>query len=796
MFDIEIVNALNDYSFSGERERILKLLNTLFDSKEYKEHLQLVFTAISITEMYGFVSYLDDEEKKQFLEWDELRSNSYAGKAIPFYNNGQLSLLYEVEEQKKVFFSAPTSFGKTSLLVDYIISKSESLSNVLMIVPTNSLLEELYIKMIKNNSMFELGYYVTTQPYYKVGVRNFLILTPERFLLLFETVPMDSFDITIMDETYKIVDSRNESIKDFIENRSLRFRKVADIIGETTKRLVLLSPFTYVLSNSMKEYLNRFSITPINRKIEYVNKEVVLISNSSQFVEFFKTPVRGYSKTTTIPKKVNLILKMLQEQKNIVYVSRYDTAYDIIDNLDWTRKIPTTDRYCRFISHLEKTYSIDNVNEWKIISALKQGIGIYISPLPRYIKREIINLYEQGVLGTLIVTTAFTEGVNTNAGNLIISSLVNGPNSNKLTDIDVLNVAGRAGRFAHQSIGKIFCLTEEVYAKVFELQREAQIRLDNYNYCKVDHNRIDYEIDMIQDEFLSITDEREKRQVDDRMIELGLQTSELDISLNVSKKWKIMLYSFFLHNESCVDQIYRASINLIQAKENEKVKALDQIFTIIKVAFDESGIEGFPCEPYDIRAFDSKGEFIWGRLYSVYCAGKISTVIARNRAFVTRTFDHFVEENMLQNVGKKSELAKLFRDEGIYWVLKYYKSDLSLNFEAFYSETFRFISSIIQYKIPFYVSFVVSVLRLFLSKNRSDYNVESLDVKKLALMFENGNVEEDYAKLIDFGIPSDMINRMSENGISIASIKANDIQSGLFDEYECMLLNDARELLL
>ena len=96
------------------------------------------------------------------------------------------------------------------------------------------------------------------------------------------------------------------------------------------------------------------------------------------------------------------------------------------------------------------------------LSALKKGVGIYISPLPRYIKREIINLFEDDVIGTLIVTTSFTEGVNTSASNLIFTSLINGPTTNRLSDIDVLNVSGRAGRFARNSIGKVYFVWNEL----------------------------------------------------------------------------------------------------------------------------------------------------------------------------------------------------------------------------------------------------------------------------------------------------------------------------------------------
>ena len=62
--------------------------------------------------------------------------------------------------------------------------------------------------------------------------------------------PHSYYDIAIegQPKTYKIVDSKNEHISDFIEARSVRFRKVADMIGQTNNRLILLSPFTYELN--------------------------------------------------------------------------------------------------------------------------------------------------------------------------------------------------------------------------------------------------------------------------------------------------------------------------------------------------------------------------------------------------------------------------------------------------------------------------------------------------------------------------------------------------------------------
>lgn len=198
-------------------------------------------------------------------------------------------------------------------------------------------------------------------------------------------------------------------------------------------------------------------------------------------------------------------------------------------------------RYLAFIKHIKENYLVTNRESWIVYDALCNGVGIYISPLPRYIKKEIIKLYEQKVLTTLIVTSAFTEGVNTCASNLIFTSLVNGPNTNKLSDIDVLNVSGRAGRFAKNTIGRIFCVNNDIYNRVIELQNTSDVKLENYNYKK-GLQRLDFEIEMMDDEYLSDAQKEELKMQQFEIEKMGLSKSDLNISLNVSNNWKIILY--------------------------------------------------------------------------------------------------------------------------------------------------------------------------------------------------------------------------------------------------------------
>lgn len=213
---------------------------------------------------------------------------------------------------------------------------------------------------------------------------------------------------------------------------------------------------------------------------------------------------------------------------------------------------------------------------------------------------------------------------------------------------------------------------------------------------------------------------------------------------------------------------------------------------MLRNSFLQSQIEGFPCQPYEIRAFDIQNKFIWGRLYKIYCSGNISRVIANNMAFVQRCFNGIVEKYSLSNVNLKWQIEPYFEQESLKWILKYYTNELKINFDAFYSETFKFISSIIQYKIPFYTSYFVSVLKLFLSKTNKLKNIDlnKLDAKKISMLFEDGSIYDDYSKMIDYGISNDLIMKLHENQVTVDDLRNGEYSKSTFDEYELLLIEE------
>lgn len=790
----DIVSIINNYAFDNDIQPVVECLNTLLANQDYRENLDLIFMSIAATQMYGFLSYLTYEEQQQFFECDYFRSNSYRGVEIPFYNRGQLSLLYELEQYQKVFFSAPTSFGKTSIVNEYILNNSKNLDNVLFVVPTNSLLEELFEKFTLYSEKLKLHYNVTTQPQNSLQGRNILLLTPERFMLIAESQTVNQFDLIVMDETYKIVESQNESISDFVNHRSLRFRKAADIIAKANTKIVFLSPFTYTLTTSMSDFLTRHGIKKIDRKLEYVKRQIIKIESSDEARQYFGERLTHYQKTTSLSQKANLLLSKLHPSSTIVYVPNYAKAYEIASKNSFSCLLNMDNsRYIAFLEHIKDNFLVDGKESWSVYEALKNGIGIYIAPLPRYVKKEIIKLYESKVLSTLIVTTAFTEGVNTCASNLVFTSLVNGPNTNKLSDIDVLNVSGRAGRFSKNTIGKVFCITKDIFDRVSELQNAHDIKLENYNYKKIP-NRLDYEIEMIGDEYLN---EMQKQQLLIQAIEiqkLGLTKQDLNISLNVSNNWKTILYKHFLNSDTNTVQTIYSKIKAIYDQEDrERVQALSYIFKDLHSAFSNEDINVFPQEPYEISPFDKKGEFTWARLYQIYVSGSPKKIVANNIEFITSRFQEITSGHRYTD---KTHIETLFDSQNAKWILKYYNSDLSLNMNAFYAETFKIVSNIIQYKIPFYLIFYVAIFKLFLKKNNNGtMKPDDFDINGIINIFEDGESPEEYSKLIDYGLPFSTVGKISDFKLSVEDLKAQRYDHSKFDDYENIIIGEILPLL-
>ena len=149
--------------------------------------------------------------------------------------------------------------------------------------------------------------------------------------------------------------------------------------------------------------------------------------------------------------------------------------------------------------------------------------------------------------------------------------------------------------------------------------------------------------------------------------------------------------------------------------------------------------------------------------------------------------DSFIKDRPYINT--KEQLNRIITDERK-WILNYLNKDTTVNDSKVYNDTFKFISDVMQYKIPYYLNFFVSVYKLFISKNPNPYiNPDDINTYKIAMFFENGMNDNIDQNMVDFGFPSELLKILNDNNIIINN--KIDIDSiNIIDDYQKEMLKD------
>lgn len=758
---LDIINKINLYSIENNKKELINILCDILDDKLFlKDNKDLVEAIISITELYGYYTYLNEEpigrSNSELMRIAEYKSSD----GSLYYNSGQLSLLNEINNENKMFISAPTTFGKTKLVFEYIENTYDKLTNILFIVPTNSLSEEIYIKFLKINHFHNLEFNITTSPKVKNG-KNILILTPEKYLLLVESCPV-FFDLCVMDESYKIEDKENkrEFVDDPLNTRSSKFRRTMEFLAKSSSKVIFLSPYTYELGDSMKRFFEKYSIKKIDRTDNYVKKDVIDVSDSVGFRKNIKPGITGYRKGMGGVLKANFIVRELNEP-TIIYVRHPKDAYDFVDQFT-PRCLNTkhSDRYKKFIKHLEENYEFDG-GKWYILDALKKGIGIYVSPIPRYIKKEIIELFDSKELNILVVTSAFAEGVNSSAKNIIITNSIVGSNI-PMTDLDLLNLSGRAGRFGKYSKGKIYAVKDEMHEKIVDsINSGTTINNSNYEVSSTNKVRSLYDLEQIDDLYLNKTELDRKTKIKEFQKEFDLSDADLNIALSISNYDKMRLYYYFMNNSDndLLNKRKNAIKCLTEEEKNHIVDAITFIFNEIR----KSSID-IVVEPGSIKPFSSNNEFIWGKFYSIHASGNIRDVLKRRKEYIEKIHN---SDSILSSD----------------WTNEFYQNGKIDDFKL-YNQAFKFISDVIEYRIPFYIGFYVSVFELYCRKHNLIQETK-YDIVEISNSLENKKIDEKYDSLIEYGFSIDTIKKIQAGNGS--SEKLDDYEKIIFEEYKNLI---------
>ena len=118
----------------------------------------------------------------------------------------QINILSKIEKNDALIISAPTSFGKTFCIFEYIARFRPD--NIVLIVPTLALVEEYYKKIIKKYrdsfTKYKIYTNINEEKTYDFARKNIFILTHDRVVQESVIAKLEKIDFLVIDEVYKL----------------------------------------------------------------------------------------------------------------------------------------------------------------------------------------------------------------------------------------------------------------------------------------------------------------------------------------------------------------------------------------------------------------------------------------------------------------------------------------------------------------------------------------------------------------------------------------------------------------
>ena len=534
-----LLNAINEYDPNdiNSVNRLRDLVCICSDDSQLKQDpfvASLLYTASQKMRVFGY-NMLNKFNKNPSTSSgiiDDVRDGAIKGlyrskvNANNILDRTQKEVvdMFQSISPRRLLVSAPTSYGKTFLMREIVFLNRERYKTILLVFPTVALLQENARSMTRFVQDNKLNYNIVKNVDTDLNLtqNNIFVFTPERVLQLIATHPNIKIDFFFFDEIYKIdedycsdsIDEKHDEIQanqseDFLNaNRGKTFRIALYLLSKRVPEYYLAGPNLNKdkFGLGMLRFLNSNNIS-----VKEINFEptlrITVEAHSRKIVE--NAPVCLPQTTSTavakldshVNDKIRCVVNYIGEQnygKTLLYCTTPGKAIEYASKLAEAHMDNEPVRYSadfeEFIEHIRHEYNIDgSVDEWSLIKVLRKGFGMHHGKLPKYIQQEILDQFDKGAFDILFCTSTIVEGVNTDAQNMIILNSSKG--REKLTPFDIKNIKGRAGRYYHCFIGRVFYMHKEL----LEIENSDDIALNFATYSDAELGAVDLDNADIED---------------------------------------------------------------------------------------------------------------------------------------------------------------------------------------------------------------------------------------------------------------------------------------------------------
>lgn len=424
--------------------------------------IELLDKINNITNKESIIENLYDIVKESFKE-----NNIY-------YTAKQKKLKYDFfQEDVETAVVAPTSFGKTELIKEYVF-KNYTNKNICIILPSKAMINQLRldifemfknIKNIKNKPRIIVHYDVNI----KNNKRNIFIFTQERlFKFLYDRKNKINFDTLLIDEAHNLFenDSRNKLLARII------------ILLKNTYNNIIIKYFSPVIEDykniNFKYLKNSYHINksliskPIIKieEIEYISFSDKKNKIYDPFFNQFITTEKIYS------DEYEYILKK-GKNKNIIYLNKpkecLERAFQLASRLHETKSME------RFAKELQDYIHKD----YDLAFLIKKGIIYHSGIVPENVRLYLENIIKKNYnnIKYIFATSTLLEGVNMPFDTMFIMDIYKGKGT--MSYHDLKNLIGRVNRYSN-IFNKANTDIQKLLPKIHFIQTNSKNNFENF----------------------------------------------------------------------------------------------------------------------------------------------------------------------------------------------------------------------------------------------------------------------------------------------------------------------------
>lgn len=394
----------------------------------YEDYLPLYDFSIN----FGFYPIAKDIFSYNLLEEQLSLNDSLMEVKIDKYKNQNYIETYQQKKVRKsllndnsqeVSFIAPTSFGKSSLVLDHII-QNESKNKIGIIVPTKSLLVQTY----RNVRHSDINRRIIIHDEMYQGDETFIaIFTQERALRLLDKHDV-SFDLLYIDEAHNLFGKDPRSI---LLSRLIRRNKKLN----PNQKIVYLSPLISESHNLKIDNQQEISEQRISNNLKepeiFEFRSSIETFQYNRFVnEFYKLDFNGdmYSYITYHKRQKNFIY--IRSPKKIeMFVKDFINRLNVVDDSDLS------------IQNLKEDLSNFVHEDFYMINLLTKGVVYLHGKIPDIVKEYLeFKFKEISNLRYVVANSVILEGINLPIDSLFIL------NTHSLNGKTLTNLIGRVNR--------------------------------------------------------------------------------------------------------------------------------------------------------------------------------------------------------------------------------------------------------------------------------------------------------------------------------------------------------------